>query len=366
MTRRGTVEPRASQRRSHAPRAAATDRQPTARRPVELPPRVGAPAGRPGPFRPGAGGPPADRPARGTPAGPRGAPPQPSARAARGGPRAQARSRRPTRASARRRTIRTAPHRLADRFSAGQPRRRADHHARRDAARARGRAGQGRPAADDEGDALRSAGAEQWTRDRAAARPARHDLRPQRRGAGAVGAGQHRHRQPAAGRGPGGHGATFADVLGLSDRAARRAGRGDGRQGPTASCTSPARSTTSSPSSSRRSSWPASTIYREDRRILPGGDTGRSVIGRTDIDGVGIAGLEQQYDDVLDAATPGEIDRRGGPGRPLDRRQRAVVERAGPRQRHRADDRPLGAVRRRAGAARPRRRDRRRAAGRRS
>ena len=34
------------------------------------------------------------------------------------------------------------------------------------------------------------------------------------------------------------------------------------------------------------------SIYREDRRILPGGDTARSVIGRTDIDGVGTAGLE--------------------------------------------------------------------------
>ena len=41
------------------------------------------------------------------------------------------------------------------------------------------------------------------------------------------------------------------------------------------------------------------TIYREDRRVLPGGSTGRSVIGRTDIDGVGTAGLERQYDHVL-------------------------------------------------------------------
>ena len=32
-------------------------------------------------------------------------------------------------------------------------------------------------------------------------------------------------------------------------------------------------------------------VEPEDRRILPGGDTGRSVIGRTDIDGTGIAGL---------------------------------------------------------------------------
>ncbi len=33
--------------------------------------------------------------------------------------------------------------------------------------------------------------------------------------------------------------------------------------------------------------------------MLPGGDTGRSVIGLTDIDGIGIAGLEKQYDNVL-------------------------------------------------------------------
>jgi cell division protein FtsI (penicillin-binding protein 3) len=33
----------------------------------------------------------------------------------------------------------------------------------------------------------------------------------------------------------------------------------------------------------------------EDERVLPGGNTGRSVIGRTDIDGVGVAGLELQY-----------------------------------------------------------------------
>ena len=40
----------------------------------------------------------------------------------------------------------------------------------------------------------------------------------------------------------------------------------------------------------------------ESKRILPGGDTGRSVIGQTDIDGVGIGGLELQFDDLLDGA----------------------------------------------------------------
>ncbi|MBA3606523.1 MAG: penicillin-binding protein 2 [Acidimicrobiia bacterium] len=41
------------------------------------------------------------------------------------------------------------------------------------------------------------------------------------------------------------------------------------------------------------------SVYREDRRTFPGGVTGRSVIGRTNIDAVGIAGLELQYDEAL-------------------------------------------------------------------
>ena len=40
-------------------------------------------------------------------------------------------------------------------------------------------------------------------------------------------------------------------------------------------------------------------VDAEPTRLLPGGDTGRSVIGRTDIDGIGIAGLELQYNDIL-------------------------------------------------------------------
>ena len=51
----------------------------------------------------------------------------------------------------------------------------------------------------------------------------------------------------------------------------------------------------------------------EPRRILPGGDTGRSVIGLTDIDGVGIAGLELQYDDML-TGSEGETTREVAPG----------------------------------------------------
>ncbi len=37
------------------------------------------------------------------------------------------------------------------------------------------------------------------------------------------------------------------------------------------------------------------STYPEDRRIMPGGETGRAVIGRTDIDGNGISGLELQF-----------------------------------------------------------------------
>jgi cell division protein FtsI (penicillin-binding protein 3) len=52
----------------------------------------------------------------------------------------------------------------------------------------------------------------------------------------------------------------------------------------------------------------------EDRRTMPGGEVGKGVIGMTDIDGNGIAGIEEQYDDVL-VGTDGEQtrvhDRRG-------------------------------------------------------
>ena len=55
------------------------------------------------------------------------------------------------------------------------------------------------------------------------------------------------------------------------------------------------------------------TIYREDRRVLPGGATGRSVIGRTDIDGVGTAGIEKQWNGVLQG-TAGELTVEVAPG----------------------------------------------------
>jgi cell division protein FtsI (penicillin-binding protein 3) len=55
------------------------------------------------------------------------------------------------------------------------------------------------------------------------------------------------------------------------------------------------------------------SVIDEDRRIRPGGTVGRSVIGRTDIDGIGIAGLEMQYDDLL-SGTPGQVTMEVAPG----------------------------------------------------
>jgi len=48
--------------------------------------------------------------------------------------------------------------------------------------------------------------------------------------------------------------------------------------------------------------------YRESSRVIPGGDLARSVIGRTDTDGKGTAGLEQQYDSLL-TGVDGELVR---------------------------------------------------------
>ncbi len=55
------------------------------------------------------------------------------------------------------------------------------------------------------------------------------------------------------------------------------------------------------------------SVDDEDRRMMPGGNVGRSVIGRTDIDGVGTAGLERQYHALLQG-TPGEMTLEVAPG----------------------------------------------------
>ena len=54
-------------------------------------------------------------------------------------------------------------------------------------------------------------------------------------------------------------------------------------------------------------------VTREDRRTKPGGTTGSSVIGQTDIDGAGIAGLELKYDELLQGRG-GEVTRQVAPG----------------------------------------------------
>ncbi len=54
-------------------------------------------------------------------------------------------------------------------------------------------------------------------------------------------------------------------------------------------------------------------VDAEPTRLLPGGETGRSVIGRTDIDGIGIAGLELQYNDIL-SGQDGNVTRQVAPG----------------------------------------------------
>jgi len=51
----------------------------------------------------------------------------------------------------------------------------------------------------------------------------------------------------------------------------------------------------------------------EARRELPGGQTARTVLGKTNIDGVGIAGLELQYDDLL-SGSGGQMVREIAPG----------------------------------------------------
>ncbi|MCE9622133.1 MAG: penicillin-binding protein 2 [Actinomycetia bacterium] len=44
---------------------------------------------------------------------------------------------------------------------------------------------------------------------------------------------------------------------------------------------------------------PGVALLHENRRIMPSGEVGRSVLGLTDIDGVGLAGIELQYNELL-------------------------------------------------------------------
>ncbi|MDQ3178237.1 MAG: penicillin-binding protein 2 [Actinomycetota bacterium] len=70
-------------------------------------------------------------------------------------------------------------------------------------------------------------------------------------------------------------------------------------------------------------------VTDEDRRIMPGGTTGASVIGGTDIDGNGIAGLEAKYDEFLTGQS-GEVTRQVAPdGRSIPGSEN-VIEQAQP------------------------------------
>jgi cell division protein FtsI (penicillin-binding protein 3) len=55
----------------------------------------------------------------------------------------------------------------------------------------------------------------------------------------------------------------------------------------------------------------------EARRTMPGGEVGRSVIGLTDIDGNGIAGIEKQYDEILTGVDGEQIRQHDRDGRSL-------------------------------------------------
>ena len=146
----------------------------------------------------------------------------------------------------------------------------------------------------------------------AAPRRSRLDLRSQRRGARAVGAGFHDQRQPQARHRRGGHGARCCS---------RSWGWTTTRRGNCTTTWSPRRPGSAyvqrevdlglgEQIASLRLA--GVNVDTEDKRVLPGGDTGRSVIGRTDIDGVGTAGLEKQYNDVL-TGTAGELRKEVAP-----------------------------------------------------
>jgi cell division protein FtsI (penicillin-binding protein 3) len=58
----------------------------------------------------------------------------------------------------------------------------------------------------------------------------------------------------------------------------------------------------------RAAKLPGVLVVPEERRFAPGGNVARGIIGRTDADGTGIAGMEQRYNDVL-AGTTGKVSK---------------------------------------------------------
>lgn len=58
-------------------------------------------------------------------------------------------------------------------------------------------------------------------------------------------------------------------------------------------------------------------VLREDRRTMPSGAVGRSLVGRTDIDGNGTAGIELQFNDLLTGIDGERVRERDTSGRSL-------------------------------------------------
>ncbi|MGH9138319.1 MAG: peptidoglycan D,D-transpeptidase FtsI family protein, partial [Acidimicrobiales bacterium] len=69
---------------------------------------------------------------------------------------------------------------------------------------------------------------------------------------------------------------------------------------------------------------PGINLLAEPTRFNPAGDLARSVLGRVDVDGVGSAGVERQYDDVLSGAPGQLIVERDPDGRTIPQGEREV------------------------------------------
>jgi cell division protein FtsI (penicillin-binding protein 3) len=211
-----------------------------------------------------------------------------------------------------RRTIKVRTRRLTDRFSAGQPRRRLIAMlvvVLLVLAAVLVKVGMLQTF---DGDRLRSAAAAQWTRERPllAARGSIFDRNGEELAlsvpASTVAVNPKQVTDPTA------TGQVFANVLGLDD--ARRDELVAAMQKKDKGFLYVARQVDDDKAEQLEDLDLAGvSVSREDRRTLPGGDTARSVVGRTDIDGKGIAGLERQYDNVL-AGKPGEETLEVAPG----------------------------------------------------
>ena len=163
-----------------------------------------------------------------------------------------------------------------------------------------------------EGDGLRNAASQQWTRDRVL--PAQRGTIFDRNGdelalsvpASTVAVDPRQVNDPA------GTADIFAQILGLSPE--RRDELEAEMRAKDRGFVYVARQIGDAPANQLKAlNLAGVTIYREDRRTLPGGDTARSVIGQTDIDGKGTAGIELQWDGTL-SGTPGAMTVEVAPG----------------------------------------------------